>query len=438
MKQFVLWSICLILCAAVILMTSIQAYTATAEIIVQPDNPASAPYPGADAHREAYDAWRSAVRERQSIPTHNNELAAFLQSSVSTFLTGCGSENRVYSPLSLYMALAMLAEITDGSTRQEILTLLGSEDLAALRQQASNVWNANYCNDGMLTRTLAASLWLNEDIAFTSETMSALAEYYHAAAYRGLMGSEKLNLALQTWLNDNTLGLLKEHISTIELPATTVMAIASTVAFKARWSSEFFEGNNVVDVFHAPNGDVACTYMRKSMQTMLYWADSWQAISLPYDQEGRMILILPDEGVSIDALLNDSVCLNWITGQATPDARELQVNLSLPRFDVTSQLELSDGLQSMGLTEVFDVSHADFSPLTDELMPISLSQVRHDARVVIDEEGTEAAAYTVMMLVGAAIPTQVEEIDFVLDRPFLFVITGAGGLPLFIGVVNHP
>lgn len=438
MKQFVLWSICLILCAAVILMTSIQAYTATAEIIVQPDNPASALYPGADANREAYDAWRSAVRERQSIPTHNNELAAFLQSSVSTFLTGCGSENRVYSPLSLYMALAMLAEITDDSTRQEILTLLGSEDLAALRQQASNVWNANYCNDGMLTRTLAASLWLNEDIAFTSETMSALAEYYHAAAYRGEMGSEKLNLSLQTWLNDNTLGLLKEHISTIELPATTVMAIASTVAFKARWSSEFFEGNNVVDVFHTLDGDVTCTYMRKSMRTMLYWADSWQAISLPYDQEGRMMLILPDEGVSVDALLTGSACLNWITGQATPDARELQVNLSLPRFDVTSQLELSDGLQSMGLTEVFDASRADFSPLTDELMPISLSQVRHDARVVIDEEGTEAAAYTVMMLAGAAIPTQVEEIDFVLDRPFLFVITGAGGLPLFIGVVNHP
>ncbi|MBR3765440.1 MAG: hypothetical protein IKK57_12930 [Clostridia bacterium] len=438
MKQFVLWSICLILCAAVILMMTIPAYTVTAEIIVKPDTPALVPYPGAYADREAYDAWRSAVRERQSVPTHNDELAAFLQVSVSTFLAGSGSENRVYSPVSLYMALAMLAETTGGSTREEILTMLGAENIETLRQQATDVWKANYCDDGMLIRTLATSLWLNEDIAFNPETMSALAEHYHAAAYRGEMGSEKLNHALQTWLNDNTLGLLKEQAATIQLPADTVMAIASTVAFKARWSSEFYEGDNMVDVFHAPDGDVECTYMRKSTRTMLYYADSWQAISLPYDQEGRMMLILPDEGVSVDALLTGSACLNWITGQATPDARELQVNLSLPRFDVTSQLELSDGLQSMGLTEVFDASRADFSPLTDELMPISLSQVRHDARVVIDEEGTEAAAYTVMMLAGAAIPTQVEEIDFVLDRPFLFVITGAGELPLFIGVVNHP
>ena len=438
MKRFLTIAASLVLCAAVILTAAIPMHASSAEVIAQPDMPETVPYPGGDADWEVYDVWRSAVRQRQSIPTHNDELAAFLQSSVSTFLTGSGSENRVYSPLSLYMALAMLAETTGGSTQQEILTMLGTEDIAALRQQASDIWNANYCDDGMLTRTLATSLWLNEDISFNPETMSALAKHYHAAAYRGEMGSEKLNHALQTWLNENTLGLLKEQAATIELPATTVMAIASTVAFKARWSSEFYEGNNVVEVFHAPDGDVACTYMHKSTRTMLYWADSWQAISLPYDQEGRMMLILPDEGVSVDHLLTDSACLNWITGQATPEARELQVNLSLPKFDVTSQLELSAGLQSMGLTEVFDASMADFSPLTDAQMPISLSQVRHDARVVIDEEGTEAAAYTVMVLAGAAMPTQVEEIDFVLDRPFLFVITGAGGLPLFVGVVNQP
>ena len=151
-----------------------------------------------------------------------------------------------------------------------------------------------------------------------------------------------------------------------------------------------------------------------------------------------MLLILPDEGVDVETLLTDSACLNWITGQSVPEGRELLVNLSLPRFDVSSQLELSAGLQAMGLTEAFDPFTADFSPLTDAALPICLSQVRHDARVVIDEEGTEAAAYTVMIMAGAAMPAQVDEIDFVLDRPFLFVIAGAGELPLFVGVVNHP
>lgn len=440
MKRFLYLCASLLVCAAaaLLIIAASPVDMVSAEVIARPDTTDSVQYPGGDADWEEYDLWRSAVRERQSIPTHNDELVPFLQASVSTFLAGSGSENRVYSPLSLYMALAMLAETTGSSTQAELLALLGTEDVAALRQQAGDVWMANYCNDGMLTRTLATSLWLNEDINFNANTMSVLAEHYHAAAYRGEMGSEKLNRTLQTWLNDNTLGLLKEQASTIQLPADTVMAIASTVAFKARWDSEFNKENNVVDVFHALDGDVECTYMRKSKRTTLYWADSWRAISLPYDQEGRMMLILPDEGVSVEALLTDSSCLQWITGQTTPEGREMQVNLSLPKFDVTSQLELSAGLQAMGVTEVFDASTADFSPLTDAALPINLSQVRHDARVIIDEEGTEAAAYTVMILAGAAMPTQVEEIDFVLDRPFLFVITGAGEMPLFVGIVNQP
>lgn len=439
MKQFTALLVPLLLCAAAALfMAASPLYTTSAETIAEPEPPFSVQYPGGDADWEDYSAWRNAVNARRDIPTHNDALAPFLQASVSAFLSGNGSENRVYSPLSLYTALAMLAETTGGSTRAEILALLGTEDVAALRQQASDIWMANYCDDGMLTRTLAASLWLNEDIPFRQDTMTALAQHHHAAAYRGEMGSDRLNRALQDWLNSNTLGLLKEQASTIQLPADTVLAIANTVGFKARWRSVFNENNNAVDVFHTPLSDVECTYMRKTLRTPLYWGESWQAISLPYDQEGSMLLILPDEGVDVETLLTDSACLNWITGKSVPEGRELLVNLSLPRFDVSSRLELSAGLQSMGLTEAFDPFTADFSPLTDAALPIRLSQVRHDARVVIDEEGTEAAAYTVMVMAGAAMPAQVDEIDFVLNRPFLFVITGAGELPLFVGVVNHP
>ena len=75
--------------------------------------------------------------------------------------------------------------------------------------------------------------------------------------------------------------------------------------------------------------------------------------------------------------------------------------------------------------------------MTTDIDNVTLSQAKHDARMTIDEEGCTAAAYTVMAMAGAAAPPK-EEIDFVLDRPFLFAITGIDGLPLFIGVVNHP
>jgi hypothetical protein len=110
---------------------------------------------------------------------------------------------------------------------------------------------------------------------------------------------------------------------------------------------------------------------------------------------------------------------------------------NIPKFDVVSDLDLRDGLNALGITGVFDATVADFSPMTSKVAEIFLSKADHAARVAIDEEGVTAAAYTVMMMAGAAAPPE-EEMDFVLDRPFLFAITGADGLPLFVGVVNRP
>ena len=119
------------------------------------------------------------------------------------------------------------------------------------------------------------------------------------------------------------------------------------------------------------------------------------------------------------------------------NSKHLIVNMSVPKFDVVSDLDLRDGLNALGITGVFDATVADFSPMTSKVAEIFLSKADHAARVAIDEEGVTAAAYTVMMMAGAAAPPE-EEMDFVLDRPFLFAITGADGLPLFVGVVNRP
>ena len=89
------------------------------------------------------------------------------------------------------------------------------------------------------------------------------------------------------------------------------------------------------------------------------------------------------------------------------------------------------------MTDVFDAAVSDFSPLTKDTASVFVSQVKHAARVKIDEEGCEAAAYTVIAMCGSAMPPK-DEVEFVLDRPFLFAITGRDGLPLFIGIVNQP
>ena len=112
------------------------------------------------------------------------------------------------------------------------------------------------------------------------------------------------------------------------------------------------------------------------------------------------------------------------------------MNLSLPKFDVAAQTDLIGGLKELGVTDVFDPWLADFTPMLGEGVDAYVSQANHAARVRVDEEGCEGAAFTVMTADGAA-PAPGEEIDFVLDRPFLFAVTSQTGQLLFVGVVNQ-
>ena len=154
-----------------------------------------------------------------------------------------------------------------------------------------------------------------------------------------------------------------------------------------------------------------------------------------------MWFLLPDEGVAPEELLADKEAAEFLFAADKYEwekQKYLIVNKAIPKFDVSSQFDLGEGLRALGITDVYDPAVSDFSPMTaDAGAPIFLSKADHAARVVIDEEGCTATAFTVLAGAGAAAPPD-GEVDFVLDRPFLFCITGDSGLPLFVGVVNHP
>ena len=112
------------------------------------------------------------------------------------------------------------------------------------------------------------------------------------------------------------------------------------------------------------------------------------------------------------------------------------LNLKLPKFDVSSDIDLSESFKAIGIENAFNMGSADFSALTDQT-PVYISKINHAARAVIDEEGCKAAAFTVIEAPGAAEPIERRIVDFVLDRPFIFIIESDVGQPLFIGVVNN-
>ena len=426
--------------------------TTNAYAVSQAVYPSMAPYPNemdyadpltgefdSDGFSQVYDAWRESVRGQAQEKGYADSLTPFFTASIQQFLVGEPGENRACSPLNVYMALGMLAELTDGESRQQILDLLGLDSIEALRTQAQAVWNAHYRNDGATTSILASSLWLSQDVSFVPQTLDTLAQTYYASSYQGEMGSEGFNQALRDWLNDQTGGLLADQTGDLSLEPETVLALAATLYYQAKWSSEFNESKTAPQTFHAVEGDMTCDFMHSGSSGAYYWGDRFCAVGRALENGGgTMWFLLPDEGVSVEELLADPQAMAFLLSNGDWENRkDLIVNLSLPKFDISSQADLAEGLQALGVTDVFDPAASDFSPMTTELEGIYVSQVKHGVRVAVDEEGVTAAAYTVMAMSGSSAPPE-DEVDVVLDRPFLFALTSPDGLPLFAGVVHQP
>ena len=388
---------------------------------------------------EVYTAWREDQRSRRNQPEgYADDLQPFFAGAIPVLLSG-DSKNPVCSPLNIYMALAMLAETTGGTSRQQILDTLGSDDLTALRTQAAQVWNAHYLADGGSATVLANSLWLRDGLIYKEETVRTLAESYFASVFQGPLGSEEMNRVLQDWINAQTQGLLKEQAGQLKMDPRTVLALASTVYYRAKWSSEFWEENNAEGTFHAPDGDQTVTFMNKTFTSGgYYWGEDFAATRLSLEDGSTMWLVLPDEGKTPEDVLKGSHALAMILSGALDyeNQKHLLVHLGLPKFDISADTQLNQPLTALGITEVFDANLADFSGiLSDDTAWLDTAE--HAARVAIDEEGVTAAAYTVMMMAGAGAPPK-DEVYLTFDRPFLFVISSHDDLPLFAGIVNTP
>ena len=391
------------------------------------------------AWEQDYDAWRAAYDAKTAdMADTMTGLDGQFTAIIAALLAGSGEENRVCSPLNVYLALAMLAEVTDGGSRTQILNALGEDDIEALRARTKALWFENSWDDGRVTSLLANSLWLRDGTEYDQATLDRLASDYFASSYSGDMGSEEYNEALRSWINKNTGDLLTEQAAGLSFDPLTVLALASTIYYRASWADKFDPSATTEDTFHAASGDVTCDFMHSSENGNVYYGDGFSAIGLSMDGSGTMWLLRPDDGRTPEDLLQSDEALAFLVANGGwSQTQYAKIELSLPKFDVASDLDLMDTLKTLGITDVLDAETADFTPLgLDE--SLVLSKAEHAARVKIDEDGCEAAAYTVMMMGATAMLEEPETVEFKLDRPFLFVLTGIDGAPLFAGVVNQP
>ena len=379
-----------------------------------------------DAYDAAYTEYREALQKLGKLDAEPDGGAVLAFANRTLDKIFADSENRVYSPISLYAALSMLTEMTDGDTKQQVMDLLGAADSETLRQTVRDLWMSAYIDDGKSVCRLANGAFLRENADVKQAAVDALVDWYYASSYRVPMGTEEADKAIAGWLNQNTGGLLSEETGNIRTDGNDLLRLYNTIYYKSSWRDAFESSRT----FTAANGAKQKTeFMHRTESGSYRKGDGYTAAprSLNY---GRMVFVLPDEGVTPESLLQRQGFLAELTG----DYSAAELVWSVPKFDVKSSTELNGVLQALGVTDAFDMAEADFTPLTDN--GAFLSSAMQAARVKIDEEGVEAAAYTEIVCADSAMMEVPPTVEMDLDRPFLFVIFDNSNVPLFVGTVN--
>lgn len=338
-----------------------------------------------------------------------------------------GENNLVISPVSLSFALAMAAQGAEGETRSELLTALGAEDLSEMTA---------------LMEALAGKGLKQANAAFVSGDMAAKEDYI--SALEEMFGAEWFEndgdpaAKINGWVQEHTDGLIEKLVE--ELPQETMLVLANAIAMDAKWMAEFDPNATFDDVFHAPDGDVTAAFMHRTFYADYGEREDVQLLRLhyrtdDYDPTGMsMMIALPAEG-SVETVLEGLKAEGL--GYFTFGEDQRKVRLSMPKTDISAQVSLGDALKALGVKTAFS-DNADLSGITED-MPLRIGSVLQKARLMMDEEGTKAAAATAVMVEAMGMIRPEEIAEFNMNRPFVLVIADEEtGAVCFAAAVMNP
>ncbi len=358
-------------------------------------------------------------------------------SAAEVFAQGDRSMNSVYSPLSLFYALALANEGAEGETQTELLQALHMPDINLVNSESGKLFKNLYTDNEIGKLLLANSLWLKEDVDFNKAFLERAARDYFAHSFSVDFADSETAKQISRWVSENTGGKLGDDPKEFQAGPEQMMSIINTVYFYDQWSDEFDRKLTKDDIFNLADGSkVKVPFMNRTFMGEFAQEENCLVTSLGFKNDQHMLLILPDEGVSPYDILSDPERLaDVLTAIDSESAKGGKIILSVPKFDFKARNNLKEVLTKLGVELAF-TEQADFTGLA-ATEPLFISDVRQNLSISIDEKGCEAAAYTEIRFLGSMPPD--ETIEMKLDRPFIFAITGgAGDAPLFIGVVNNP
>jgi len=340
--------------------------------------------------------------------------------------------NLFYSPYSISTALSMTYEGARGTTAEEMRTVFHlSEDDEARRSGTAKVFNILNGKDRPYTLLTANALWMQEGYPFKKDYVQAIQDYYGGEA-NVLDFGDTVEAAgvINGWVEERTYDKIKDLFSPGNLNGA-LLVLTNAIYFKGDWATQFDEADTRAAEFHVtPTETVEVDMMNQEGKFNYAETGEAQVLELPYKGDDlSMIIILPNKNDihELETGLTLGTLSEWVF-----ELEPTRLNIYLPKFKLETKYDMGRDLAEMGMPTAF-TGGADFSGISDG--GLYISQVIHQAYVDVNEEGTEAAAATGVVMLGAA--PMLEE--FRADHPFIFVIRDRDtGLILFMGRVVDP
>ena len=336
------------------------------------------------------------------------------------------------SPLSLQIALGMLINGAQGETAAEICQLLGYKEgeTAEINTWCKLMLDQLPKLDKKTDLTLANAIFYNKEQTLKGPYRNNVSSWYEATL-EALDFTKTKDAAntINKWCDKQTKGMIPKVLD--EVSPNALAYLINALYFKSEWREKFPKGSSENESFTSEDGSKGKVKMMKLDGKKFNYGenDLCQAVTLPYGNGNyAMTVLLPKSGHTV----------REITADFAKDAKlifggQAEVDLWLPRFETKYHIKLNGLLQDMGMTRSFVPFVADFSAMCEKASYVDF--VQQDTAIKVDEEGTEAAAVTVIgMELAAAFPTPPQKVVFHADHPFLYLITETStGSILFAG-----
>jgi serine protease inhibitor len=330
-------------------------------------------------------------------------------------------ENLFISPLSISTALSMTTNGAVGETKEGIKNTLHQNALTDDEMNAAYKSLSGFLTnlDPKVVMQLANSNWYKDAYDIRSSFRDVLQDYYDAEVKPADFSDPGSRDLINGWIEDKTNGKIKEMID--QIPASAVMYLINAIYLKATWQYQFEKEKTDKQDFYLRDGSSVRTDLMYSegVKANAYFNDAYQYAELPYGN-GQFVfsVFMPDQPEKIDDFVQnlDVTQMNDMIKAADTGTFEVY----LPKFKIEYKILLNDVLTAMGMEQSFGTD-ADFSNLFDEDLALCISRVLHQSFIEVDEEGTEAAAATVVEVIESSMPGS-DPTVILINKPFAFFV----------------